>query len=105
MRHKFLALSFALATAGCTAKTGGDSGILDLSFLNRDLASTPDLTGVDLASAAHCTDGKLDGDETDVDCGGSCKKCGDGKACISPGDCASGVCTGGTCKAATCMDG
>ncbi len=53
--------------------------------------------------ASTCTDGVLDGQETDVDCGGpTCPKCGEGKKCATPSDCATGVngqptCTGGTC--------
>ena len=33
-------------------------------------------------------DGVKNGDETDVDCGGSCGGCGYGQACGGPGDCA-----------------
>ena len=52
-----------------------------------------------------CTDGVRDGDESDVDCGGSCMGdlggssglCATTKICRSPADCASGVCTTGTC--------
>jgi hypothetical protein len=40
-----------------------------------------------------CTNGGQDGDETDVDCGGTCPKCGLGKACKGNADCASDVCT------------
>lgn len=58
-----------------------------------------------------CTDGKQNGAETDVDCGGSgacslaaCKACAVGKKCALPSDCTSLVCTSGVCKAATCSD-
>ena len=51
-----------------------------------------------------CTDGYRDGNETDVDCGGSCTPCAMGKSCEVGGDCESHVCTGGTCRASTCMD-
>jgi hypothetical protein len=45
---------------------------------------------------SHCFDSSPDGDETDVDCGGStCAKCGTSKACLSGADCASGTCNGG----------
>jgi hypothetical protein len=49
---------------------------------------------------ATCTDGITNGTETDVDCGGSCPRCLDGKRCASGGDCASGFCTG-TCQRCT----
>jgi formylglycine-generating enzyme required for sulfatase activity len=40
-----------------------------------------------------CTDTKVDGKETDVDCGGgTCAKCSFGKKCILDGDCVSGKC-------------
>jgi hypothetical protein len=39
-----------------------------------------------------CTDGKKNGTESDKDCGGGCTKCGVGRLCNGPGDCASGKC-------------
>jgi hypothetical protein len=43
-----------------------------------------------------CTDGVLDGDETDVDCGGSCTPCPTGGSCEVPSDCtAPNTCTSG----------
>ncbi|MCA9527191.1 MAG: FG-GAP repeat protein [Myxococcales bacterium] len=44
-----------------------------------------------------CTDGMQGGDETDVDCGGSCAACGAGKACLFNGDCANNDCRAGVC--------
>lgn len=35
----------------------------------------------------HCGNGQLDGDESDVDCGGSCPGCGAGELCASVDDC------------------
>lgn len=56
-----------------------------------------------------CTDGKKNGDESDVDCGGDCpSKCATGQACGKGADCTHGVCTSGKCEAppaATCDDG
>jgi hypothetical protein len=53
------------------------------------------------ACAPTCTDGKRNGGETDVDCGGSCPACGVGKACALDRDCArSGICQGLSCRAA-----
>ncbi len=51
------------------------------------------------AAAATCTDGVLDGRETDVDCGGkTCSGCGDGKKCGTLADCAAGLsCIVGRC--------
>ena len=46
---------------------------------------------------ANCSDGVRDGNETDIDCGGSCLDCGNGLACSVNGDCQSGQCLNGTC--------
>jgi hypothetical protein len=55
--------------------------------------------------AATCADGTKDGDETGVDCGGSCAACPAKQGCIKNGDCADGVCADGECAAPTCKDG
>jgi len=55
----------------------------------------------------YCEDGFKSGDETDVDCGGSCAGCVNGKACLSNDDCESDYCDKGLChvKDLTCHDG
>ncbi|HZS37827.1 MAG TPA: hypothetical protein VFF06_13410 [Polyangia bacterium] len=56
--------------------------------------------------APSCTDLMRNGDETDVDCGGSCSPCAVDKSCLVGADCATGVCsTQHVCLAPTCMDG
>ena len=48
--------------------------------------------------ANQCSDHRLDGVETDVDCGGAnaCPRCAAGKKCITTSDCATGLsCPGG----------
>ncbi len=52
-----------------------------------------------------CTDQVRNGDETDVDCGGSCKQCNNGKRCTLDSDCSSNYCSQGICKAPSCSDG
>jgi hypothetical protein len=53
-----------------------------------------------------CDNSALDGDETGVDCGGSCKPCRDGQPCLGAADCKSKVCgEDELCASATCMDG
>lgn len=55
--------------------------------------------------SAHCADGKKDGDEAGLDCGGSCSKCAPGMGCANGADCTSLVCgPGGTCLAPACDD-
>lgn len=53
------------------------------------------------------SDGKKNGDESDVDCGGAAEhaRCADGKACKVATDCASGVCSGGVCQVPSATDG
>jgi hypothetical protein len=54
------------------------------------------------APPASCTDQRKNGDEIDVDCGGSCPACGPGRACVADRGCAAfGVCASQTCRAAT----
>jgi len=48
---------------------------------------------------SHCGDGHWDGDEGDVDCGGSCAaQCQTGQHCWVNFDCASGRCVNHTCQ-------
>jgi hypothetical protein len=46
-----------------------------------------------------CDDGILNGDETDIDCGGSCGGCALGQTCSVLADCAAGVCQAAVCTA------
>jgi len=54
-----------------------------------------------------CDDNIINGNETDVDCGGdACQACEDHRNCEENDDCQSGVCGGdNTCAEATCDDG
>ncbi|MFO0590653.1 MAG: hypothetical protein U0441_24130 [Polyangiaceae bacterium] len=62
--------------------------------------------GVDGACLpASCNDGVKNGDETAVDCGGSCNGCDTGQPCGVAGDCYNGVCDMSACAAPTCADG
>jgi len=52
-----------------------------------------------------CNDGYKNGDETDIDCGGTlCDPCPDGKSCLVNSDCLSNFCNGGVCASKTCID-
>jgi hypothetical protein len=57
--------------------------------------------------APSCTNQLQDGDESDVDCGGSCAPCAIGRSCSSRRDCASTTCDPGTrrCILDPCHDG
>ena len=62
-----------------------------------------------------CTDGVRNGTESDIDCGGDCSRCANGKRCNTHQDCASSKCGAGRCVEClttadcqgtqTCLDG
>lgn len=54
--------------------------------------------------ASTCNSKQRDGDETGVDCGGSCGPCPDGQGCTVKADCLSGVCTNNKCQPSACTD-
>jgi hypothetical protein len=57
------------------------------------------------SSASPCSDGKQNGDETDIDCGGSClRRCDNGQSCNISNDCESGLCPDKTCRPPSCSD-
>jgi endoglucanase len=47
-----------------------------------------------------CGSRARDGQETDVDCGGTCRRCADGRGCTKDTDCQSGFCSGNVCAGA-----
>ncbi|QQR88885.1 MAG: hypothetical protein IPJ88_11700 [Myxococcales bacterium] len=56
--------------------------------------------------APNCSDGVINQDETDTDCGGShCGSCNDGAGCLNDADCSSSVCAGNLCQVPSCTDG
>lgn len=53
-----------------------------------------------------CDNGQLDGNESDIDCGGVCQwLCALGKKCETGADCISKYCVDGVCTEASCEDG
>jgi len=70
-----------------TASTGGNGGGSGGS------ATTSTGTG----GTGTCSDGKQDGNESDIDCGGSCLPCGPGLNCNQDADCLNHLCSGGVC--------
>lgn len=55
--------------------------------------SDADTLETDSNGGGDCMDGMQNGDETDVDCGGSCsEKCDDGEGCLEDADCMSDQC-------------
>jgi hypothetical protein len=94
-----------IATVSDTAEGDGTSG--DGSD-SGSTAGTAGSGGADDSSgsgpAPSCSDGVHNGDETDVDCGGSCSPCGTGQGCGDAADCDTTLCEGGMCCTAFTYD-
>ncbi|CAF1196432.1 unnamed protein product [Adineta steineri] len=100
-----LTLGNSLNGDGCNSQsitTGPFSGYLDeFRVYSRELSAR----GVSaLTKDKTCFDGLMNGDETDIDCGGSCLTCDVGKNCSLAKDCNNGECINGICISATCND-
>ncbi len=94
------------AGAGGKAGTGGAGASGTAGASGKAGAGGAGAGGAGGDPGGGCTDGALGGDETDVDCGGSCKPCQDGRKCQKFSDCEGGICNGGTCESTpTCTDG
>ncbi|MSP63617.1 MAG: hypothetical protein EXR72_25390 [Myxococcales bacterium] len=107
MRMRFFVVlaSFAIGCGSEPAGTDGGGGMNDASVAKMDLAALADLAlPPDIALPPSCSDTKKNGDESDVDCGGACTPCVDGKICGKGSDCKSGVCSQTLCAAPSCMD-
>lgn len=90
----------ALGALGCEARlavseplAGDDAGVHDGSG------------GSSTSVPASCSDGVKSGDESDIDCGGSCAACAAEFSCARHDDCDSKSCRAGLCVAAACDDG
>lgn len=88
------------------ALRGFDDEVLSIGF-GAHLAPCAEGRCIAAPPADPCHDRIVDGDESDVDCGGSCPlPCAAALACRAPADCQSGTCTAaGTCAAPSCTDG
>lgn len=80
------------------------TGTSDWLFIDSSAGPTPGNGFFYQVFSVSCTDGVMNGDETDVDCGGSCNACVDGAACTSSADCASKHCDLSVCQIPTCSD-
>ena len=107
-------LSVPLVASACSSDSGGNAGPSAGGTTGSGGVGTGGTGGKDASADApggggndagpSCTNSKKDGDESDVDCGGACPPCSDGKQCTNASDCAAGVCQT-TCQAPTCSDG
>ncbi|MBI2550299.1 thrombospondin type 3 repeat-containing protein [Candidatus Woesearchaeota archaeon] len=88
--EKYYVQAYAQNKAGMRTDVATSTGITVNVLLNREYA---------------CSDRIKDGDEADVDCGGTCSsKCANGKSCGINSDCRNNFCVSGTCKAGNCTD-
>lgn len=67
-----------------------------------DLAGPP---SPDLLVPDPCHDQLQNGTESDVDCGGRCPGCTDGRRCLAASDCLSSTCANKVCLPTTCANG
>jgi hypothetical protein len=88
------------------ALLGGTLGLLGLTDIaarkkskgkkkkkkNGGNSSSPPPPADPLAPSPTCSDGIQNGDESDVDCGGSCSRCANGQSCRGRNDCAGALC-------------
>ena len=92
--------------SGCLPCQRSGSGCLVPSDADSSIGMVCD---VNLQSVvpSHCLDGKLTGDETSVDCGGSScsRRCPPGASCLVDSDCMSNDCFEGLCVPLTCHNG
>ena len=93
-------------------KCGGTSAYEIVSSLDQAgsicvvTESTPSNRRARCLNGPRCDDGRQNGNESDIDCGGSCSRCREGRSCNANGDCARDSCQGGVCKlpTSTCND-
>jgi len=88
----------ATATLGSMSQTGDDeTEEASQSATEPTSEASADATDTSAEATAEggpgCMNGVLDGDESDVDCGGSCPPCDDGQICHQSPDCESMICT------------
>ncbi|HEY1585822.1 MAG TPA: hypothetical protein VGH63_09065, partial [Polyangia bacterium] len=86
---------------GVPANAGKDDMSIGFMFT---LAPCSDDACTRSLPAPSCFDRVRNGDETDVDCGGSCGPCAGGGACKISSDCDAHACDSGVCRAPSCSD-
>ncbi len=88
--ERYYVQAYAQNRAGLRTATVRSSGVIVNVLLNTEYA---------------CSDRVKDGDESDVDCGGSCTaKCQNGKSCVASSDCKGAYCVNSICRSGSCTD-
>lgn len=102
--RRSLILGALLTTAFVLAATGGGCQVIaGLDDLEPDPTFGQGAGGSGGSESGSCSDELMNGDETGVDCGGSCLGC-DGDECQNAGDCQSGECVDDVCCATSCTE-
>lgn len=103
--HRLSSPSFVVVLA-LLAPACFDPDPTPLDGTDTDEPTTGSDTTADDTAGDACVDGVMNGEETDVDCGGStCDACATGQGCEVASDCASMTCDAGTCVDPSCDDG
>lgn len=97
--------AFTLVSACSASESGSPRAVVGEAPVDASVpADTPDATTEqprDAGPPPSPTDGIANGDETDVDCGGTvAPRCAATKKCSAASDCVSGACPDGTCSEA-----
>ena len=94
------------ADVGGEAVEDGSTGEADVRCDGAEACESGRCPGRDTCAEATCDDGMVNGDETDVDCGGRCAPCAVDDGCEVDADCRTHRCAeGGRCAEPTCDDG
>ena len=96
-RFAVIAMALACGCADSTAPAADDAGVPDSGVRDAALDRAVDASFDATSDAGTCVDGLKNGKETDVDCGGNCPVCDDGKDCAADTDCKVGTCFAGKC--------
>jgi hypothetical protein len=96
----FAAAIVSVAACGGSSSTGAGGS----SSTGTTTTSGTAGGGTGAGEPGPCNDGMKGSGETDVDCGGTCPRCDDGKACKGSGDCVSNTCIGELCAQPACDD-
>jgi hypothetical protein len=94
------ACGYMTLAEGTACSLGVCSPVGDCVECNLDADCTAGMCAGNQCIPDACANGVIDGDESDVDCGGpQCAVCSNGQNCNGASDCASALCDAGTCTA------
>lgn len=92
----------------CGPPTSPDDRCFDMTQSTPQLCARDSTFLLDSCTCVSCRDGVVNGDETDVDCGGGCRSCPPTSACAQDSDCDTNNCVNNICEPTTnalCVNG